>query len=47
MKSLLYPLLRALRDASAASSGNVGRRVKNRAVGRALGRSGFWRNLWR
>ena len=25
----------------------IGRRAKNKILGRALGRSGFWRTLWR
>ena len=53
----LSKLVRALtraqmyaRDVDAVTSGNperVVRRVKNRLVGRALAKVGFWRFLWR
>jgi hypothetical protein len=39
-----------LGDAEAVASGNpkrITRRAKNRLIGRALGRGGFWRFLWR
>jgi hypothetical protein len=39
-----------LGDAEALASGNrkrIARRAKNKILGRALGRSGFWRFLWR
>jgi hypothetical protein len=31
----------------AIRTGNAGRRAKNVAIGRALGRSGFWSRLWK
>jgi hypothetical protein len=37
-------------DIETVASGNpkrIARRAKNKVIGRALGRSGFWRNLWR
>jgi len=37
-------------DVEAVESGNpkrITRRAKNVLVGRALGRSGFWRSLWK
>ena len=46
----LYRSARVLGDAQALASGNrrrITRRAKNKLVGRALGRSGFWRFLWR
>ncbi len=46
----LFRLARLSADARAGSSGDpkrVGRRVKNKVVGRALGKAGFWRNLWK
>lgn len=38
---------RVARDVHAVTTGHITRRVKNRIVGRALGRIGFWRRLWR
>jgi hypothetical protein len=38
------------RDADAITSGkptHIVRRVKNRLVGRALAKAGFWKSLWR
>jgi hypothetical protein len=52
-RSLSSQLFRAARiadDIEAAESGNpkrIARRAKNLAVGRALGRAGVWRRLWR
>lgn len=52
-KSLSSQLFRAARiadDVEAAASGNpkrMERRAKNIAVGRALGKAGVWRRLWR
>ena len=48
LTSTLYKLarfsadLRAIRTPTSAA-----RRVKNKAVGRLLGRGGIWRRLWR
>ena len=45
----LYVLARLSRDVGALSSGSpsrVGRRARNRVVGRLLARAGFWRRLW-
>jgi hypothetical protein len=50
LRSSLYRSARILGDVQAVASGNpnrITRRVKNKVVGRALGRSGFWRSLWR
>jgi hypothetical protein len=46
----LYRSARILGDAEAVASGNpkrIERRVKNKLIGRALGRAGLWRFLWR
>lgn len=46
----LYRAARLANDATTLASGNrkrVARRAKNKAVGRALARSGFWKGLWR
>lgn len=46
----LYSLARWLNDLLTLASGNprrIARRMKNRLVGRALRRVGFWRWLWR
>lgn len=40
----LYRLACPSETARAARNGHAGRRAKN---GRALGRAGFWRGLWR
>jgi hypothetical protein len=48
--SQLYRAARISNDITAAASGNprsVARRAKNVALGRALGRGGFWRSLWK
>jgi hypothetical protein len=45
-----YNLARLLNDLSTLISGNpkrIARRAKNKLVGRALGRAGFWRWLWK
>jgi len=54
LSSFLFRAARVARDVDAveksAASGNpeyVARRAKNKLVGRALGRIGFWRKLWR
>ncbi len=47
--SQLYRTARLANDVSALTSGNphrMARRAKNRIVGRALARGGFWRLLW-
>jgi hypothetical protein len=48
--SQLYRAARISNNISAIASGNprrVARRAKNVALGRALGRGGFWRWLWK
>jgi hypothetical protein len=50
LRSNLYRSARILGDMQAVTSGNpkrIERRAKNKLIGRALGRSGFWRFLWR
>ena len=50
LRSSLYRSARLLGDVQAVASGNpkrITRRAKNKVLGRALGRSGFWRSLWR
>ena len=50
LRSNLYRSARILGDMQAVASGNpkrITRRAKNKLLGRALGRSGFWRFLWR
>ena len=46
----LYRAARVANDVSALASGNprrISRRAKNVILGRALGRAGVWRALWR
>jgi hypothetical protein len=46
----LYRAARVANDVETLASGNpkrIERRAKNKVVGRALGRSSFWRALWR
>ncbi len=46
----LYRAARLSNNISAVASGNprrVARRTRNVTVGRALGRAGIWRKLWR
>lgn len=43
----LYRAARASSTGRAIRTGHAGRRVKNVAVGRALGRAGVWGKLWR
>jgi hypothetical protein len=48
--SQLYLAARVSNNMRAIASGNprrIGRRAKNVALGRALGRGGFWRWLWK
>jgi len=50
LTSQLYRAARLSNNLSALASGNprrVARRAKNVIVGRALGRAGVWRRLWR
>jgi hypothetical protein len=50
LASLLFRTARRVDDVEALTSGNpkrMERRVKNMLVGRALGRGGFWRWLWK
>jgi hypothetical protein len=46
----MYAAARLANDVSTLASGNpnrIARRAKNKIVGRALGRAGLWRWLWR
>jgi muconolactone delta-isomerase len=46
----LYRAARVANDVQTLASGDpkrIARRAKNKAVGRALGRAGVWRRLWR
>jgi hypothetical protein len=48
--SEMYRAARLANDLSTLASGNpsrIARRAKNKIVGRALGRAGVWRALWR
>ena len=48
--SFLFRLARFSADAKTVASGDpkrIGRRAKNKLVGRALGRAGVWRRLWK
>lgn len=48
--SQMYAAARLANDVSTLASGNprrIARRAKNRILGRALGRAGLWRMLWR
>jgi hypothetical protein len=48
--SQLYRASRISNNISTIASGNPGRvarRAKNVTIGRALGRGGFWRGLWK
>jgi hypothetical protein len=50
LTSQLYRAARISNNLSALASGNprrVARRAKNIALGRALGKAGIWRRLWR
>ena len=48
LTSALYRLARLSADVRATRSPTtLARRVKNKAVGRLLGRAGVWRRLWR
>lgn len=43
----LYKAARVSATGRSVRTGNVGRRAKNVAVGKALGRAGVWRSLWK
>jgi muconolactone delta-isomerase len=48
--SFLFRLARLSADMKALASGDprrISRRAKNKLLGRALGRAGVWRRLWR
>jgi len=48
--SQMYAAARLANDVSILASGDprrIARRAKNKIVGRALGRAGLWRLLWR
>jgi len=45
--SELYRAARLSASGRAIRTGKAPRRAKNIVVGRALGRAGFWRRLWR
>lgn len=50
LTSQLYRAARISNDLSAIASGNpkrISRRAKNILLGRALGRAGVWRQLWK
>ena len=47
LTSTLYRAARLSADGRAIRTGHAGRRAKNVVVGRALGRAGFWRRLWK
>lgn len=50
LRRSLYRSARLLGDVEAVASGDpkrITRRARNKVLGRALGRSGFWRFLWR
>jgi len=46
----MYAAARLANDLSTLASGDprrIARRAKNKIIGRALGRAGLWRLLWR
>jgi hypothetical protein len=47
LTSRLYRLARLSASGRAIRKGHAGRRAKNIIIGRALGRTGVWRRLWR
>jgi len=47
LTSMLYRAARLSASGRAIRTGHAGRRAKNIILGRALGRAGVWRRLWR
>jgi hypothetical protein len=47
LTSMLYKAARLSASGRAVRKGYAGRRAKNILVGRALGRAGVWRRLWK
>jgi hypothetical protein len=50
LTSILFNTARAVNDVETVASGNpkrIERRVKNKLLGRVLGRAGLWRRLWK
>jgi hypothetical protein len=50
LSRMLYRAARMSRDIEAVGSGSprrISRRAKNKILGRALGRTGIWRRLWK
>jgi hypothetical protein len=47
LTGLLYRAARLSATGRSVGTGHAGRRVKNISVGRALGRAGVWRKLWK
>lgn len=47
LTSQLYKLARLSASGRAVRNGYAGRRAKNIVLGRALGKAGVWRKLWR
>jgi hypothetical protein len=47
LTGMLYRAARLSATGRAMRAGDAGRRAKNIAVGRLLGRTGMWRRLWR
>lgn len=47
LTDLLFKAARASATGRAVRKGTVGRRAKNIIVGRALGKAGVWRRLWK
>lgn len=50
LSRLLYKAARTSNDVETVASANpkrIGRRLKNKVIGRVLGRTGIWRMLWK
>jgi hypothetical protein len=47
LTGLLYRAARLPATGRSVRTGHAGRRAKNIIVGRALGRAGVWRRLWK